>query len=47
MRAVRVAPGDHRVEFRYRPWSFTVGWIVSLAALVALLGALVMWQRKT
>jgi hypothetical protein len=47
MRAVRVAPGDHRVEFSYRPWSFTAGWIVSLAALVALLGALVMWQRKT
>lgn len=47
MRGVRVAPGEHRVEFRYRPWSFTAGWIVSLAALLALLGALVVWRRTT
>ena len=45
MRGVRVGPGHHRVEFRYRPWSFTAGWIVSLAALVALLGALLLWRR--
>jgi hypothetical protein len=32
--------------FSYRPWSFTVGWIVSLAALVGLLGWLV-WLRRT
>jgi hypothetical protein len=47
MRGVRVGPGAHRVEFTYRPWSFTAGWIVSLVALLSLLGALVMWQRKT
>jgi hypothetical protein len=46
MRGVRVGPGRHRVEFSYRPWSFTVGWIVSLAALVALLGALLWWRRS-
>jgi hypothetical protein len=47
MRGVRVGPGAHRVEFTYRPWSFTAGWIVSLVALIALLGTLVTWQRKT
>jgi hypothetical protein len=46
MRGVRVGPGAHRVEFTYRPWSFTVGWIVSLAAVVVLLGALVWWRRR-
>jgi uncharacterized membrane protein YfhO len=46
MRGVTVGPGTHRVEFRYRPWSFTAGWIVSLAALVALLGALLWWRRR-
>jgi uncharacterized membrane protein YfhO len=46
MRGVRVGPGAHRVEFTYRPWSFTVGWIMSLAAVVVLLGALVWWRRR-
>jgi uncharacterized membrane protein YfhO len=46
MRGVRVGPGAHRVEFRYRPWSFTVGWIVSLVALLVLIGALVLWSRR-
>jgi hypothetical protein len=45
MRGVRVGPGEHRVEFSYRPWSFTVGWIVSLTALLTLLGWLA-WQRR-
>jgi hypothetical protein len=47
MRGVRVGPGAHRVEFTYRPWSFTAGWIVSLAALIVLLGALLWWRRRT
>jgi hypothetical protein len=47
MRGVRVGPGAHRVEFRYEPWSFTAGWIVSLAALLVLVGALVWWRRRT
>jgi uncharacterized membrane protein YfhO len=47
MRGVRVQPGAHRVEFRYRPWTFTAGWIVSLAALLVLVGALVMWRKQT
>jgi hypothetical protein len=46
MRGVRVGPGAHRVEFRYRPWSFTAGWIVSLAALLTLIGALLWWRRR-
>jgi uncharacterized membrane protein YfhO len=46
MRGVRVGPGAHRVEFRYRPWSFTAGWIVSLVALLVLIGALVLWSRR-
>jgi hypothetical protein len=46
MRGVRVGPGAHHVEFRYRPWSFTVGWIVSLVALLVLIGALVLWSRR-
>jgi hypothetical protein len=46
MRGVRLGPGSHRVEFSYRPWSFTVGWIVSLAALLVLLGALLRWRRR-
>jgi hypothetical protein len=46
MRGVRVGPGEHRVEFSYRPWSFTAGWIVSLAAVLVLAGALVRWRRR-
>lgn len=35
-RSVCLGPGDHRVEFRYRPTSFLVGAIVSVAAVVGL-----------
>jgi hypothetical protein len=41
LRGVPVEPGVHRVEFRYQPRSWTIGWIVSLLALVALLAAVV------
>jgi hypothetical protein len=46
MRGVPVGPGTHHVEFRYRPWSYTAGWIVSLVALLFLIGALVLWSRR-
>jgi hypothetical protein len=36
LRGVRVPAGSHVVEFRYRPTSFTVGWVVSLLALIAI-----------
>jgi hypothetical protein len=36
MRGVRVGPGSSRVEFRYEPLSWRIGWIVSLVALLAL-----------
>jgi hypothetical protein len=32
-RAVFLSAGDHVVEFRYQPWSFTLGLIISLAFL--------------
>lgn len=35
-RGVKLAAGGHRVEFRYEPWSFRSGLIISLATLFAL-----------
>ena len=40
LRGVRVPAGAHTVELRYQPLSWTIGWVVSLVALV-LLGAAV------
>jgi uncharacterized membrane protein YfhO len=36
LRGTTLPPGRHRVEFRYEPLSWRVGWIVSLVALIAL-----------
>jgi hypothetical protein len=36
LRGTTLPPGRHRIEFRYEPASWRVGWIVSLVALVAL-----------
>jgi hypothetical protein len=36
-RGVSVPAGRHRVEFRYEPLSWRVGWIISMATLAALL----------
>jgi hypothetical protein len=48
LRGVRVAAGRHLVEFRYRPASFTVGWVVSLLALIAIAAtALTGWRRRS
>jgi len=33
MRAVPLAPGNHRIVFEYRPFSLAVGWLLFLAAL--------------
>ncbi|HKA33162.1 MAG TPA: YfhO family protein, partial [Candidatus Binatia bacterium] len=35
-RGVKLAPGEHRVEFRYEPRSFQIGLWISLATLVGL-----------
>ena len=35
-RGVRVDPGTHRVEMRYRPASWRAGWIISAVALLVL-----------
>jgi membrane protein YfhO len=47
IRAVRVPAGAHRVEFSYEPASWRAGWIVSLLALLAILGAAGFgWRRR-
>jgi Bacterial membrane protein YfhO len=45
-RGVRVGPGAHTVEFSYEPLSWTVGWIVSLVALVGLALMLAIGVRR-
>ena len=45
LRGVRVPAGTHRVEFRYAPSSFRVGWILSLLGLVALAALLAVGLR--
>ena len=37
LRGVLVPPGSHRVEFRYEPASWRIGWIVSVLAVLAVL----------
>ena len=39
LRGVRVPAGDHTVELRYEPLSWTIGWVVSLVALILLAAA--------
>jgi hypothetical protein len=46
LRGVRVAPGSHDVVLRFRPASWTAGWIVSLAALLALAGLAAVELRR-
>ena len=45
MRGVFLPAGPHVVEFRYEPLSYTIGWIVTLAALLAVTG-LLLWDRR-
>ncbi len=43
-RGVIVPPGQHVVEFRYRPWSAIIGTVVSIVALIVVV-VLVLWRR--
>jgi hypothetical protein len=45
LRGVMVPAGTHRVEFRYEPASWRAGWIIALAGLMAVAGALVVGLR--
>ena len=47
LRGVRVPAGSHRVELRYQPASWRIGWIVSaVATLVLVAVAVVGWRRR-
>ena len=46
-RAVVLPKGAHRVEFRYEPWSFKLGWIISIFTLTGIIGvSLCMFLRQ-
>jgi hypothetical protein len=45
LRGTTLAPGRHRVEFRYEPGSWRAGWVLSLAALAALLAGVAVGLR--
>jgi hypothetical protein len=40
LRGVEVGPGEHTIVMTYRPWSWRLGWIVSLTCALLLIGAL-------
>ncbi|MBN2554348.1 MAG: hypothetical protein JXA97_00290 [Anaerolineales bacterium] len=47
--AVRLSPGTHHVVFEYAPGSFTVGWVLTLATTLVMLGGIVwprLWKNK-
>jgi Bacterial membrane protein YfhO len=48
-RGVRIGPGVHRVEFRYEPASWRIGWIVSVLSLAALAAVVLvgLWRRRS
>jgi hypothetical protein len=47
-RGVKLDAGEHRVEFRYEPWSFRLGLMISLAVFGALLivSGVLFYKRK-
>jgi hypothetical protein len=45
-RGVRVGPGTHRVELRYEPLSWRIGWITTLVALAGLVAVVVVGVRR-
>ena len=46
LRGVALGPGEHRIVMTYRPWSWRVGWIVSLLTALLLLGAVWKGARR-
>jgi hypothetical protein len=44
-RAVPLSEGEHTVEFRYRPLSFTIGWIISLITLAGIILVSIFYGR--
>jgi hypothetical protein len=46
LRGTSLPAGRHRVEFRYEPATWRLGWIVSLVALAALGGAVAVAMRR-
>jgi hypothetical protein len=46
LRGVSVPAGRHTVELRYEPWTWRVGWLTSLAGLIAILALLVAGLRR-
>ena len=45
-RSVALPPGEHTVEFRYAPLSFTVGAAISLTTLIIVIGTLVVLSLR-
>jgi uncharacterized membrane protein YfhO len=46
-RAVRLPGGEHQVEFRYEPWSFKLGAVISLATLfIMVLISIVVYMKQ-
>jgi hypothetical protein len=43
LRGIAVGPGEHRIVMTYEPWSWRIGWIVTLLTALALLAA-AMWK---
>jgi hypothetical protein len=46
LRGVPIPAGNHRVEFRYEPTSYRVGWIISLVALLVVLAVAIVGLRS-
>jgi hypothetical protein len=46
LRGVVVGTGPHRVEFRYEPASWRMGWIISLLSLAAIAAGLLISRRR-
>ncbi len=34
LQAIKIPPGSHQITFKYQPFSFTLGWVVSLLSLI-------------
>jgi uncharacterized membrane protein YfhO len=43
LRGIAVGAGEHRIVMTYEPWTWRLGWIVSLLAALGLLAA-AMWK---